>query len=38
MGSWLTMVASTPLLGVTTLPSVTDVRLILPSMGALISV
>jgi len=34
MGSWLTSVASVPLVGETTLPSVTPVLLILPSIGA----
>src|SRR6478609_5532633 len=33
IGSWLTMLASVPELGVTTLPSVTVVRPILPSIG-----
>ncbi|MGY4470935.1 hypothetical protein ACVWWK_006644 [Bradyrhizobium sp. LB9.1b] len=38
IGSWLTIVVSTPELGPTTLPSVTAVRPILPSIGALIMV
>ncbi len=33
IGSWLTMVVSTPDPGLTTLPSVTAVRPILPSIG-----
>lgn len=38
IGSWLTMVVSTPEDGLTTLPSVTAVRPILPSMGDVMSV
>ena len=38
IGSWLTIVASTPELGLTTFPGVTELRPILPSMGARISV
>ena len=38
IGSWLTMVASVPVVGPTTLPSVTAVRPIRPSIGAWMSV
>ena len=38
MGSWLTIVVSAPEPGLTTLPSVTAVRPILPSIGAVITV
>ena len=38
IGSWLTSVAKVPLVTDTTLPSVTSVALILPSIGARISV
>ena len=38
IGSWLTIVVSVPLCGLTTLPLVTMVRPILPEIGAMISV
>ena len=38
IGSWLTMVVSTPLSGPTTLPMVTLVLLTLPSIGEVMSV
>ncbi len=38
IGSWLTIVASVPVDGLTTLPMVTLVRPILPAMGEAMSV
>ena len=38
IGSWLTMVASVPLVGLTTLPWLTAVAVMRPSIGARISV